>query len=73
MHQRDVLGDVSQFDHPVKRRIAAAEDREFLARELLRVADAVMQVAGSKIVDAGQAQLPRLERADTAAMTTARA
>ena len=62
-HGRRFAGEV---DHPVERRIAAAEDRELLAVIARSVAHAVVDGFSFEHIRTRNADAPRLERADSA-------
>ena len=64
VHERDVLGNLREFQHPVERRIAAAENRQPLAGELLRVPYAVVHAFTFERINTVCAQRSRLEGAD---------
>jgi hypothetical protein len=61
MNECDVPGDAGQFQYPVERRIAAAENDQFLTCKLLRIPDAVMQCLVRVVLDVRYSERPRLE------------
>ena len=66
VHVRDGRGLAGEVDDPVERRIAAAENREFLAVVLRGVAHAVVNVPALEDFRARHADAPRLERTHAA-------
>jgi hypothetical protein len=70
VHQDHALGLVRAVLHevqrPVERRIAAADDDQVLARELRRVAHAVVHLRAVELLEAVDLQRARLERAHAA-------
>ena len=61
MHERDRRGARQQFQCPVERGIAAAENHQALARELARVLHAVLDGAALETLRPFKSDASRLE------------
>ena len=64
MHQRDVLSDLCQLEHPVERRVSTAEDRQAFAGKLFGVPYAVVNARPLERLNACCPERSRLERAN---------